>query len=98
MLDLRGVQKKIIETCDPHMILLFGSRAKGTARETSDVDLCIVAPTSNKRELLTELYFRVDCEHPVDLLLYTPEEWAGSVADPHSFAYKLHREGVRLYG
>jgi len=80
------------------MILLFGSQARGTAGADSDVDLCVVAPASNKRKLLTELYLNADCERPVDILLYTPEEWASSVADPHSFAYKLHREGVRLYG
>lgn len=98
MLDLQSVREKIIETCSPHMILLFGSQAKGTARADSDVDLCVVAPTENKRELLTELYVNVEFERPVDFLLYTPEEWARSVVDLHSFAYKLQREGVRLYG
>lgn len=98
MLDLDVVQRKIFETCAPHLILLFGSRAKGTARADSDVDLCVVAPTSNKRALLTELYYHVDVDRPVDFLLYTPEEWARSVADSHSFAYKLDQEGVRLYG
>lgn len=98
MLDLKALQEKIIETCAPQMILLFGSQAKGTARADSDVDLCVVASTANKRKLLTELYLNVDFECPVDFLLYTPEEWASSVIDSHSFAYKLHHEGVQLYG
>lgn len=98
MLDLKQVQQQIVELCDPHILLLFGSQAKGTARENSDVDLCVVAATSDKRRLLTELYYQVDFERPVDFLLYTPEEWAGSIADPHSFAHKLDREGVLLYG
>ena len=98
MLDLQMLQKKIVEVCNPHMILLFGSQARGAARPDSDIDLCVVAPTSDKRKLLTELYISADFERPVDFLLYTPEEWASSVADSHSFAYKLHHEGVQLYG
>ena len=98
MLDLKQVQQQIVELCNPHMILLFGSQARGTAGENSDVDLCVVASTPNKRELLSELYFNVEFERPLDILLYTPEEWAGSIADPHSFAHKLDREGVLLYG
>ena len=34
----------------------------------------------------------------LDFLLYTPEEWEPSVADSQSFANKLNREGVVLYG
>lgn len=98
MLDLKQIQQQIVELCDPHIILLFGSQAKGTAGQDSDVDLCVVASTSNKRELLTELYYNVEFERPLDILLYTPEEWANSAADPHSFAHKLDREGVLLYG
>lgn len=98
MLDLQTLQEKILKICAPHTILLFGSQAKGTATEDSDVDLCVIAPTSDKRKLLTELYFYVEFDRPVDFVLYTPEEWASSITDSHSFAYKLQREGVRLYG
>lgn len=98
MLNLDLLRQQIIELCAPRMILLFGSQAKGTAGKNSDVDLCVVASTSNKRELLTELYFNVEFERPLDILLYTPEEWTGSLSDPQSFAHKLNREGVLLYG
>ena len=41
------------------------------------------------------------CQAPTrgDFLnMYTPEEWEHSVADSQSFARKLNREGIRLYG
>jgi predicted nucleotidyltransferase len=36
------ITKKIAEAIHPDKIILFGSRAKGTATEESDVDLVVV--------------------------------------------------------
>lgn len=93
-----SLQHQIVKICAPKKIILFGSQAKGTATERSDIDLCIVAETANKRKLLTDLYCDTDSEKPIDFLLYTPEEWDKNVNDIQSFAYKLNREGVLLYG
>jgi predicted nucleotidyltransferase len=98
MVDFQELRKQIAQACSPDLILLFGSQAKGTATDRSDVDLCVVAATENKRRLLTQLYCQVEAEKPIDFLLYTPEEWEVHVTDPHSFAYKINREGVRLDG
>ena len=95
---LQAIQEQIIKLCDPQKILLFGSQAKGTATAKSDIDLCVVASTSNKRALLTDLYCDTVSDTPIDFLLYTPEEWERSVNDQQSFAHKLNREGVVLYG
>lgn len=95
---LQAIQEQIIKLCDPQKILLFGSQAKGTATTKSDIDLCIVASTNNKRALLTNLYCDTISDTPIDFLLYTPEEWDQSVNDHQSFAHKLNREGVVLYG
>ncbi len=98
MENLDQIRDQIIEIADPTLIYLFGSLAKGTARPESDIDLCIVARTDHKRRLLTELYFQVDAERPIDFLLYTPEEWERCLQDEHSFATVISREGVLLYG
>ena len=95
---LQAIQEQIFRLCDPQKILLFGSQAKGTATINSDIDLCIVASTNNKRALLTDLYCDTVSDMPIDFLLYTPEEWNQSVNDHQSFAHKLNREGVVLYG
>lgn len=94
---IASLQRQIIEICAPQKIILFGSQAKGTATERSDIDICIIAEATNKRELLTDLYCEIDSEKPVDFLLYTPEEWNKNIEDAQSFAYKLNREGVLLY-
>lgn len=94
---IASLQRQIIEICAPQKIILFGSQAKGTATERSDIDICVIAETTNKRELLTDLYCEIDSEKPVDFLLYTPEEWNKNIEDAQSFAYKLNREGMLLY-
>lgn len=98
MEELQAIQEQIIQQCSPQKILLFGSRAKGTATANSDIDLCVVASTKNKRALLTDLYCDTESDTPIDFLLYTPEEWEQCVSDHQSFAYKLNREGIVLYG
>lgn len=98
MLALHELQRQVVRKCNPTLVLLFGSQAKGTAKANSDIDLCIVAETRSKRKLLTELYCDIESEKPIDFILYTPDEWAECVSDHQSFAYKINREGVRLYG
>ena len=98
MEELAAIQEQIVKLCSPQKILLFGSRAKGTATVKSDIDICVVASTKNKRELLTDLYCDTESKTPIDFLLCTPEEWDQCVSDYQSFAHKLDREGIVLYG
>ena len=82
----------------PRKIILFGSQARGTATDKSDVDICVVIETTRKHELTAELYIALDLEAPVDIIVYTPAEWESCLADRTSFAYKIDTEGVVLYG
>ena len=97
MEQLKAIQEQIIKLCDPEKILLFGSQAKGTATASSDIDLCIVVSTDNKRALLTDLYCGTISDTPIDFLLYTPEEWGQNINDLQSFSYKINQEGIVLY-
>lgn len=82
----------------PDKIFLFGSRAKGTAKKNSDIDLCIIMKTDNKRRILTDLYYNISSEKAIDFLLYTPAEWERCIDDKTSFAYKILHSGVVLHG
>lgn len=91
----------IIDTAVSHgaeRIILFGSRAKGTEREQSDIDICIIAQTQNKRRLAAAISSEIECELPVDILVYTPAEWEECINDDTSFASKILKEGTVLYG
>jgi predicted nucleotidyltransferase len=62
---------------NPHKIILFGSHGRGDADEESDIDLIIVYET-HKRFLdrLRELYMAWSLPKGVDILAYTPQEFA----------------------
>ena len=89
--------EQIKDNFAPEKVFLFGSYAKGRATPKSDIDLCIVMDTNNKRQTTTELYYTIDHPLPIDFLLYTPSEWDECVADTTSFAHKINSEGVLLY-
>lgn len=80
------------------IVLLFGSRAKGKERETSDIDICIVADTQNKRRLAACISAEIDSDLPIDILIYTMSEWNECLKDKTSFAFKIMNEGRILYG
>ncbi|MFA6530831.1 MAG: nucleotidyltransferase domain-containing protein [Candidatus Micrarchaeia archaeon] len=60
-----------------HM-LFFGSRADGSAKKWSDIDLIVVSEKFNGKRPLSrgeELYLAWDMDYPVDFLCYTPVEF-----------------------
>ncbi len=95
---LKIVTDRIISKYNPQQILLFGSQAKNNSKKDSDIDLCVVINTHNKRKLLADMYYSIETEKPIDILLYTPQEWEMCASDKMSFAYKINTEGVKLYG
>ncbi|MDY7040627.1 MAG: nucleotidyltransferase domain-containing protein [Chloroflexota bacterium] len=58
-------------------VILFGSLARGDVRLGSDLDLIVVMDTDKRfLDRLDELYRLLDPRIAVDLLVYTPEEFA----------------------
>lgn len=81
-MEIQDITKKIVEFIQPKKILLFGSYAKGTANEHSDLDLLVIVENSElpkrKREVL--LYNKLGTRYsfPKDILIRTTsemEEW-----------------------
>lgn len=59
---------------------IFGSLAKGEAGAESDIDLLLVAPELSR--VRAQAHFKPtgrELGHPVNVLLYTPQEWAAAV-------------------
>lgn len=89
---------KVAETYGIKTVILFGSRAKGTETIESDIDICVIAETDNKRRLASALQVSIECEIPIDIIVYTPCEWEECIKDDTSFAKKILSEGRILYG
>jgi len=70
--------ERLVDRFDPDQIILFGSQARGTAEESSDVDLLVIMPvTSSKRAKQLEMRVALhDIAVPKDIILVTPDEVA----------------------
>ena len=90
---------RIVEKFRPHRIILFGSRARGTADYHSDADLLVVMDDgTDRRSAAIEMSSAViDSPIAKDIIVTTPDEIArrgnlvGTVLRP------ALREGVTLY-
>lgn len=67
----------VVSELHPQQIVVFGSLARGTIQEWSDLDIVVVMKTDlpffDRMRLIQR---RVHSEVAMDVLVYTPEEWA----------------------
>lgn len=76
--EVARMVRTIVERFDPDQIILFGSRALGTARPDSDVDLLVVLHVEGScRKKAVEIGVALaDRTLPLDLIVVTPEQFA----------------------
>jgi len=89
-----------VEKFHPNHVLVFGSRARGDALEHSDLDVLIVADTFRDIAWLdrpARVYQEADTRLGVELLCYTPEEYARKVEEL-GIVRVATLEGVDLLG
>jgi len=92
--ELNRIMKKIKGDDSVRQVLLFGSLARGDLHEGSDIDLIVVRETDKKfLDRLDEFYF--DASEPLDILVYTPEEFEEMKKRP--FIKRAMKEGRILH-
>ena len=89
------VRRRLVQAINPERIVVFGSRARGDARPDSDLDLMVVANlhgslAERSRAVHTPL---LDLDVLLDLVVYTPEEYARFREWKSSVAGIADREG-----
>lgn len=91
---------RIVADVQPERILLFGSYAYGQPTPDSDLDLIVIKQTDqpfNKRaKKIRQVFWGSGL--PVDILVYTPDEYKQLQDDPFSLPYQADKEGIVLYG
>jgi len=97
---LEAAIRIIADAAHPERILIFGSYARGEAREDSDVDLLVIEPkvTDRAGEMVRLRRLLRPLRIPVDLLVYSSEEVRRWGEQPGSVLYWALREGKRVYG
>jgi predicted nucleotidyltransferase len=89
----------IIESEKPDKIILFGSYAKGTANDDSDLDLMVIKESSLPRPYRGK-ETRIKLSRyiiPKDVVFYTPQEIEEYKDIPCSFVAEVLKTGKVLY-
>jgi predicted nucleotidyltransferase len=96
----QDITRRIVASANPVKVILFGSRARGTAHPGSDLDLLVIErdPVSARQEAIRLRRLLRDLEIPVDIIV-VGQSFAERYADiPGSVLYPAFREGTVLYG
>ena len=90
----------LINKLSPNAIILFGSASNGTADDDSDIDLLVVMETdlnkSDRFVLARGAVGRIGV--PVDIVVYTPEEFASESVKEGSLVKEVVDTGRYVYG
>lgn len=71
---------------DPERIILFGSHARWEADEYSDIDLVVIKETEERfLDRLKRVYDIVQPDFALDVLVYTPREFAHMLEEGNHF-------------
>jgi uncharacterized protein len=96
--EIQAVGERIGREFHPQRVILFGSHARGTARDDSDVDLLVIMPYKGRSLAKSvEVLARVEPRFPVDLLVRTPGEVRRRVALGDYFIQDILETGRVLY-
>lgn len=100
---LQKMTQAIVEAVAPERVILFGSRARGTARADSDIDFLVIksekfGPDHGRRQESAKVWWALsEFGVPADVLMYhldDIDEWKNS---PNHVIYRALAEGRVLY-
>lgn len=75
---IREFKERVSKKIPIQNMILFGSRASGSVKEYSDIDLVVVSKKFEGEDFFERpfiLYKEWDLDYPVDFLCYTPKEF-----------------------
>ena len=95
---IKEIAHQIVEHSHPQKIILFGSYAYGTATVDSDVDLLVMMDTDEKPlHAAAQIAAAIDHPFPLDIIVFTPADWAASLKRKGIFATEVTTKGIVLY-
>jgi predicted nucleotidyltransferase len=96
---LSEITDRLVKGFHPDKIILFGSQARGTADERSDVDILVICPVSeNRRNLILDMYNALGgMRLATDIVILTPKEFELDRQIPGTIARPAWLEGKILY-
>lgn len=98
---VREIVDAIATNFHPEGIILFGSRAAGTATPDSDIDLLVLIDIAKNKMHETYVAMRMLFPSPewsLDLILMTPQHFEEFLHVPNTMAYTARNHGKLVYG
>lgn len=96
-----------LRVIDPLKIVVFGSRAKGTFTEESDIDLVVVLNSQEiaqnfnekmeKKMLVRDCIREINKKVPIDLIVFTKAEFDILKKGKVSFVNEINKSGKVIY-
>ena len=97
--SIRQAVEDILRACRPQEIILFAEKRTMSTGKLKAFSLCVVVPDGTDcRRLRTRLHLALSADVPVNLSVYTNEEWDDLIADETSYAAWIARKGQVIYG
>lgn len=97
--SIRQAVRDILGVCQPQEIILFAEKRTMSTGKLKAFSLCVVVPEGTDcRQLRTRLHLALSTDVPVNLSVYTTEEWNDLTADDTSYAAWIARKGQVVYG
>jgi len=96
--ELKRILKLISERYRPEKVILFGSAAKGTIKENSDIDVLIIKKTS--KGFLSRVDEVMGLTHPrvgIDIFVLTPQEVISNQREKNPYLEEILNEGTIVY-
>ncbi len=99
MTDLiRQAVADILQVCQPRKIILFAEKRTMATGKLKALSLCIIAPNGTDcHRLRPQLHLALSAELPINLNVYTEEEWDGLLTDSTTYAAWIARKGQVVY-
>ena len=96
---LEQIVRRIVEIEHPEKVIIFGSRARGEAGRTSDLDILVLKESSEPRYRRSARLYQALADVPItmDIVVYTPEEAREWSQVPQAFVTTALREGRVVY-
>ena len=86
-----------IKALNPERIILFGSAARGDYTAHSDIDIIVVMQSDKDFFHRTyEVIRHCESDIPLDLLVYTPQEFQSMIEHENPFISSVLKEGKVL--
>jgi len=98
--ELKELTNKILRSVSVKKIFLFGSHAYGSPNMDSDIDICILTEDKKRKiDIMTDIRQEIgfSMSHPLDILVYKPDEFYTRADSKTSMESKILRDGIILY-